>query len=38
LVLAEAVRDEVEKNLLLHAERLPSLDADELIEGATSLS
>ena len=33
LVLAEAVRDEVEENLLFHAERLPSLDADELIEG-----
>jgi predicted nucleic acid-binding protein len=32
LVLAEAVRDEVEENLLLHAERLPSLDADHLIE------
>lgn len=32
LVLAEAVRDEVEENLLLHAERLPSLDADKLIE------
>jgi predicted nucleic acid-binding protein len=32
LVLAEAVRDEVEENLLLHAERLPSLDADRLIE------
>jgi len=32
LVLAEVVRDEVEENLLLHAERLPSLDADELIE------
>jgi predicted nucleic acid-binding protein len=32
LVLAEAVRDEVEENLLLHAERLPSLDADQLIE------
>ena len=32
LVLAEAVRDEVEENLLLHATRLPSLDADELIE------
>lgn len=31
LVLAEAVRDEVEENLLLHAERLPSLDADQLI-------
>lgn len=32
LVLAEAVRDEVEENLLLHAERLPALDADQLIE------
>lgn len=32
LVLAEAVRDEVEQNLLLHAERLPSLDADRLID------
>jgi predicted nucleic acid-binding protein len=32
LVLAEVVRDEVEENLLLHAERLPSLDADALIE------
>jgi predicted nucleic acid-binding protein len=32
LVLAEAVRDEVEENLLLHAERLPSLDAEQLIE------
>ena len=32
LVLAEIVRDEVEENLLLHAERLPSLEADELIE------
>jgi predicted nucleic acid-binding protein len=32
LVLAEVVRDEVEENLLLHAERLPSLGADELIE------
>jgi predicted nucleic acid-binding protein len=32
LVLAEVVRDEVEANLLLHAERLPSLAADELIE------
>jgi hypothetical protein len=26
------VRDEVEENLLLHAERLQALDADELIE------
>lgn len=32
MVLAEIVRDEVEENLLLHAERLPSLDADQLIE------
>jgi predicted nucleic acid-binding protein len=32
LVLAEVVRDEVEENLLLHAERLPSLDAEQLIE------
>jgi hypothetical protein len=31
-VLSEVVRDEVEENLLLHAERLPSLEADELIE------
>lgn len=32
LVLAEIVREEVEENLLLHAERLPALEADELIE------
>ena len=32
LVLAAVVRDEVEENLLLHAARLPSLDADRLIE------
>ena len=32
LVLAEVVRDEVEENLLLHAERLSALNADELIE------
>jgi predicted nucleic acid-binding protein len=32
LVLAEVVRDEVEENLLLHAKRLSSLDADQLIE------
>jgi len=32
LVLAEVVKDEVEENLLLHAHRLPSLDADKLIE------
>jgi len=31
LVLAEVVRDEVEENLLLHAERLPTLDARQLI-------
>lgn len=32
LVLAEAVREEVEENLLIHAERLSSVDADKLIE------
>jgi predicted nucleic acid-binding protein len=32
LVLAEVVRDEVEENLLLHAERLPTIEAGELIE------
>ena len=32
LVLAEAVREEVEENLLFHAERLPSFDAEQLIE------
>jgi predicted nucleic acid-binding protein len=32
LVLAEAVREEVEENLLLHAGRLSSVEADELIE------
>jgi len=32
LVLAEVVREEVEENLLIHAERLSMLDADELIE------
>ena len=32
MVLAEVVRDEMEDNLLLHAERLPSRDADQLIE------
>jgi predicted nucleic acid-binding protein len=32
LVLAEVVRDEVEENLLLHAQRLPALDADQLID------
>jgi predicted nucleic acid-binding protein len=32
LVLAEAVREEVEENLLLHAGQLSSAKADELIE------
>jgi predicted nucleic acid-binding protein len=32
LVLAEVVRDEVEENLLSHAQRLAALDADQLIE------
>lgn len=32
LVLAEAVRDEVEENLLIHAQRLSALEADKLIE------
>ncbi len=32
LVLAEVVRDEVEENLLLHAEHLGSIDADQLID------
>lgn len=32
LVLAEVVRDEVEENLLLHAQRLPALAADQLID------
>lgn len=32
LVLAEAVRDEIEENLLLHAQRLPAAEADKLIE------
>ena len=31
LVLAAVVRDEVEQNLFLPAERLPSLDAEQLI-------
>ncbi len=30
--MGEVVRDEVEENLLLHAERLPSAEADQLIE------
>ena len=32
LFLAEVVRDEVEENLLLHAQRLPALEANQLIE------
>jgi hypothetical protein len=32
LVLAEFVRDEVEENLLLHAQRLPPRESDKLIE------
>ena len=32
LVLAQVVRDEVEEDLLLHTEPLPSLEGDELIE------
>jgi len=32
LILAEAVRDEVEGNLLFHAQRLPPAQADELID------
>ena len=32
LVLAEVVRDEVEENILFHAQRLQSLDAKQLIE------
>jgi len=32
LVLAEVVRDEVEENLLMHAQRLSALDAEQLIE------
>lgn len=30
--MAEVVRDEVEEDLLLHAQCLPALDADQLIE------
>jgi len=37
LVLAEAIREEVEENLLLHAQRLSSLEADELIENYRGL-
>lgn len=32
LVLGEVVRDEVEENLLLHAERLASVEAHELVK------
>lgn len=37
LVLAEAVREEVEENLLLHAARLSSAEADEPIENYRGL-
>jgi predicted nucleic acid-binding protein len=37
LVLAEAVREEVEENLLLHATRLSPQEADELIENYRAL-
>jgi predicted nucleic acid-binding protein len=37
LVLAEVVRDEVEENLLLHAEALPSSEAEKLIEAYRGL-
>jgi predicted nucleic acid-binding protein len=37
LVLADVVRDEVEENLLFHAQHLPSLDAEQLIEAIPSL-
>jgi predicted nucleic acid-binding protein len=32
LVLAQAVRDEIEENLLIHAQRLPPPEADKIIE------
>jgi predicted nucleic acid-binding protein len=32
LVLAEAVRDEVEENLLIHTAEIPEIDAEQLIE------
>jgi predicted nucleic acid-binding protein len=37
LVLAEAIREEVEENLLLHAQRLSLSEADELIENYRGL-
>ena len=37
LVLAEAVREEVEENLLVHAGHLASAEADELIENYRGL-
>ncbi|MGH9607263.1 MAG: PIN domain-containing protein [Terracidiphilus sp.] len=37
MVLAEAVRDEVEENLLLHAAALSPLEADKLIEAYRKL-
>jgi predicted nucleic acid-binding protein len=32
LLIAEVVRDEVEDNLLLHAQRLPAVEADRLLD------
>ena len=32
LVLAQAVRDEIEENLLIHAQRLPAPEGDKLIQ------
>jgi predicted nucleic acid-binding protein len=32
LVLADVVREEVEENLLLHSQRLPSVESNELLE------
>ena len=37
LILAEVVRDEVEENLLLHAERLSSVDGEQLIDNYRQL-
>jgi predicted nucleic acid-binding protein len=37
LVLADAVREEVEENLLLHASRLSAVSADKLIENYRGL-
>jgi len=32
LILAEAVREEIEENLLFHAQRMPAPDAEKLLE------